>query len=137
MVGMFGAVFLFAVVALGIGGTRFWREQGQSYDRELAAGAKLEAARDVLTLKYLDGGHGDGCNNEDDRFSLWRRRMHHFTFYGFMLCFAATSVATLYHYLLDWHAPYPRVPPEEIRRTSRLIAHAGFGASSDDPDSST
>jgi citrate/tricarballylate utilization protein len=32
---------------------------------------------------------------------------HHFTFYGFMLCFAATSVATLYHYLLDYHAPYP------------------------------
>ena len=24
-----------------------------------------------------------------------------------MLCFAATSVATLYHYLLGWHAPYP------------------------------
>ena len=24
-----------------------------------------------------------------------------------MLCFAATSVATLYHYLLDLHAPYP------------------------------
>jgi citrate/tricarballylate utilization protein len=23
-----------------------------------------------------------------------------------MLCFAATSVATLYHYFLDWHAPY-------------------------------
>ena len=27
-----------------------------------------------------------------------RRRFHHFTFYGFMLCFAATCVATLYHY---------------------------------------
>jgi len=37
---------------------------------------------------------------------LWRKRFHHFTFYGFMLCFAATSVATLYHYLLDLHAPY-------------------------------
>jgi citrate/tricarballylate utilization protein len=24
-----------------------------------------------------------------------------------MLCFAATTVATLYHYLLDYHAPYP------------------------------
>lgn len=24
-----------------------------------------------------------------------------------MLCFAATAVATLYHYLLDLHAPYP------------------------------
>jgi citrate/tricarballylate utilization protein len=36
-----------------------------------------------------------------------RRRFHHFTFYGFMLCFAATSVATLYHYLLGLQAPYP------------------------------
>ncbi|MNE17611.1 hypothetical protein D3C80_1105980 [compost metagenome] len=24
-----------------------------------------------------------------------------------MLCFAATGVATLYHFLLDWSAPYP------------------------------
>jgi citrate/tricarballylate utilization protein len=54
-----------------------------------------------------DGGHGEGCNNEDDAFTLLRRRFHHFTFYGFMLCFAATTVATLYHYLLDLHAPYP------------------------------
>ncbi|OYX82332.1 MAG: tricarballylate utilization protein B, partial [Azorhizobium sp. 32-67-21] len=29
------------------------------------------------------------------------------TFYGFMLCFAATSVATLYAYLLGRAAPYP------------------------------
>ncbi|HEY0884595.1 MAG TPA: tricarballylate utilization protein TcuB, partial [Ramlibacter sp.] len=54
-----------------------------------------------------DGGHGKGCNEADDRFTLARRRFHHFTFYGFLLCFAATSVATLYHYLLGWPAPYP------------------------------
>jgi citrate/tricarballylate utilization protein len=24
-----------------------------------------------------------------------------------MLCFAATGIATLYHFLLDWSAPYP------------------------------
>ena len=28
------------------------------------------------------------------------RRFHHLTFYGFLLCFASTSVATLYHYVL-------------------------------------
>jgi citrate/tricarballylate utilization protein len=61
---------------------------------------------DVLRLKYLGGGHGEGCNNEDDAWTLWRRRFHHATFYGFMLCFAATSVATLYHYVLGWSAPY-------------------------------
>ena len=46
------------------------------------------------------------ATNADDAFTLWRRRFHHFTFYGFMLCFAATCVATLYHYLLGWRAPY-------------------------------
>ncbi|MDO1851447.1 tricarballylate utilization protein TcuB, partial [Escherichia coli] len=66
-----------------------------------------EATSAVLTLKYLDGGHGQGCNNADDRYTLWRRRFHHMTFYGFMLCFAATVVATGYHYLLGQQAPYP------------------------------
>lgn len=101
---MFGAVFLFSMLALGIGVTRFWRDVSPGS----ANGAAIaEATHDALRLRYLGGGHGKGCNNEDDAFSLARRRFHHFTFYGFMLCFAATCVATLYHYLLDWHAPYP------------------------------
>src|SRR5690606_16112115 len=33
-------------------------------------------------------------------------RYHHFTFYGFMLCFAATCVGTIYHYVFGWEAPY-------------------------------
>jgi len=100
---IFGTVFAYAILAMAIGLTRFWREMTPGK----ASGIALaEATHDALTLKYLGGGHGDGCNNEDDAFSLWRKRFHHFTFYGFMLCFAATSVATLYHYLLDLHAPY-------------------------------
>jgi citrate/tricarballylate utilization protein len=106
MVAIFGAVFLFAFVALGVGAARFWRGEAADYDPKLAKGATAEAIRNVLTLKYLDGGHGDGCNDANDRFTLWRRRMHHFTFYGFMLCFAATSVATIYHYVFGWQAPY-------------------------------
>jgi citrate/tricarballylate utilization protein len=58
-------------------------------------------------MRFLGGGHGRGCNDEDDAFTLRRRRFHHLTFYGFMLCFAATCVATLYHYVLDERAPYP------------------------------
>ncbi len=105
---MFGSVFLFSVVALGIGVRRFWRMVSPTEPLQQGKpAAAAEAARNALTLKYLDGGHGEGCNDEDDRYTLWRRRYHHFTFYGFMLCFAATSVATLYHYFLDWQAPYP------------------------------
>jgi citrate/tricarballylate utilization protein len=105
---MFGVVFGFAVIALGIGVTRFWRNVSPADYLKAASGeAVAEAAHNVLRLKYLDGGHGKGCNEDDDRFTLLRRKFHHFTFYGFMLCFAATSVATLYHYLLGLHAPYP------------------------------
>jgi citrate/tricarballylate utilization protein len=100
---MFGVVFLFAIGALGIGVRRFWRDEDPG---SLSAAALGETSHDVLSLKYLGGGHGDGCNNEDDAFSLARRRFHHLTFYGFMLCFAATCVATLYHYLLGLEAPY-------------------------------
>lgn len=105
---MFGAVFGFAVLALTIGVRRFWRNVSpvDASPRQTTSAA-LEATANVATLKYLDGGHGEGCNNADDQFTLWRRRMHHFTFYGFMLCFAATGVATLYHFLLGWSAPYP------------------------------
>lgn len=100
---MFGAVFGFAVLALTLGVRRFWREVSPG---EFSGEAGAEAAGNVLQLKYLDGGHGMGCNNADDAFTLLRRRFHHFTFYGFMLCFAATGVATLYHYLLGLPAPY-------------------------------
>ncbi len=106
LVAMFGSVFGLAILALGIGVARFWRDV-QPAQEVPATGAATEAAQAALTLKYLDGGHGQGCHDEDDRHTLARRRWHHFTFYGFMLCFASTSVATLYHYVLGWQAPYP------------------------------
>jgi citrate/tricarballylate utilization protein len=110
---VFSAVFLFALLALGIGVVRFWRAVSPARDADAArvgiavgAPAAAEAAIDAARLRDLGGGHGEGCNEEDDRFTLLRRRFHHFTLYGFLLCFAATSVATLYHYLLGLHAPY-------------------------------
>lgn len=106
MVSLFAPVFLFALLALGLGVARFWRTVSPA-DAALGSGPALaEAAHHAATLKYLDGGHGQGCSNEDDAWTLARRRAHHFTFYGFLLCFAATSVATLYHYALGSQAPY-------------------------------
>jgi citrate/tricarballylate utilization protein len=108
---MFGGVFLFAILALAMGAIRFWRATG-AVPAELAVpapsapGAIAEAAASTLSLRYLDGGHGEGCNESNDRFTLWRRRFHHFTFYGFLLCFAATCVATVYHYGFRLTAPY-------------------------------
>jgi citrate/tricarballylate utilization protein len=100
---MFGSVFGLAMLALGTGVTRFWRDVSAGTANVPAV---AEAAKHALALTYLDGGHGEGCNESDDAFTLARRRFHHFTFYGFMLCFAATLVATFYHYALGLHAPY-------------------------------
>jgi citrate/tricarballylate utilization protein len=103
MVEMFTPLFAFAVVSMAISVARFCRSAPLGPVSEAAA---AEAVRDVLTLKYLDGGHGEGCNEQDDRWTLARRRYHHLTFYGFLLCFAATCVATTYHYALGWMAPH-------------------------------
>jgi citrate/tricarballylate utilization protein len=113
LVGMFAPVFLFVVFALSMGVRRFWSDiKPATSGVDVSMPAAAEATHDVLKLKYLDGGHGEGCHNEDDAYTLKRRRFHHLTFYGFALCFAATSVATLYHYLLGWEAPYdlPSLP---------------------------
>ena len=113
LVAMFLPVFAWAVLALGVGVTRFLRDVGPFTSAQAATAGDLSgAAQDALTLKYLDGGHGEGCHNEDDAYSLSRRRAHHLTFYGFMLCFAATSLGTVYHYVFGWVAPYdlPSLP---------------------------
>ncbi|MEY4122536.1 MAG: hypothetical protein RLZZ457_1374 [Pseudomonadota bacterium] len=131
LVGLFAPVFLFAALALSLGVRRFWRDVTPATSgAALSAPAAREATHDVLRLKYLDGGHGEGCNNEDDAFTLSRRRAHHLTFYGFMLCFAATSLATVYHYALGWQAPYdlPSLPKAlgAIGGVSLLLGTAGL-----------
>ena len=102
MVRLYTPVFLYALLALGIGVTRFWRDVSPG---AAGAPAMAEALHDALSLHYLDGGHGEGCPDDDDASSPWRRRMHHLVFYGFGLCFAATCVATVYHYV-GHRAPY-------------------------------
>ena len=60
----------------------------------------------ALTLNNLNGGHGSGCYESGESPSLWKRRYHHLVLGGFMLCFAATTVGTVYHYGLNLAAPY-------------------------------
>ncbi|MBN9561814.1 MAG: tricarballylate utilization 4Fe-4S protein TcuB [Alphaproteobacteria bacterium] len=95
--------FLFALLALAMGGANFWRDTGAE---RVGAGAVLRALWDVLSLRNLGGG-GHGCNDRDERFSMTRRWLHHAMFYGFFLCFAATCTGFVYHAFLGWHAPYP------------------------------
>jgi len=105
MAALFGAAFLYAIIALTMGLRAFWRDIGEPLGTLAEPGSLWQAMKDAGRLRYLDGG-GVGCFNEDERPTDRRRIYHHLTFYGFLLCFASTSVATLYHYFLAREAPY-------------------------------
>ncbi len=105
MVWPFGLVFLSSIVAMTVAGVRYWRATVASSGTSLSVQAILGGLWDTLTLKNLGGG-GGGCTYPDEKFSYARRTYHHFTFYGFMLCFAATSAATIYDHVFGWIAPY-------------------------------
>jgi len=131
MVSLFAPIFVFSVWALSLGVWRFWRDVSPATSgAPLTSPAAAEAAKNALALTYLEGGHGEGCHNEDDAWTQSRQRCHHLTFYGFMLCFAATSVATIYHYVFGWSAPYalPSVPKllGVVGGISLLIGTAGL-----------
>ncbi|MFL6828888.1 MAG: tricarballylate utilization 4Fe-4S protein TcuB [Bradyrhizobium sp.] len=106
MIVLFGAAFLYAILALVMGVRAFWRDIAEPMGMLDDGGSLWQAMKDAANLRYLDGG-GVGCVNEDERPSDRRKIYHHLTFYGFLLCFASTSVATLYHYLIAREAPYP------------------------------
>lgn len=103
MVAIFGLAFLYAIVAITMSVRRFWRATGPV--SELGSKSIMRAIHDAATLRYLDGG-GPGCMNDSERPTDRRRPLHHFTSYGFLLCFAATVTGTLFHYV-GWEAPYP------------------------------
>lgn len=103
MAAVAGVTFLFSLLALVMGVARFWRDAGGGTP---SANAIARALHDVFTLRNL-GGAGHGCNDRDEAFSQTRRRFHHAMFYGFLLCFASTTVATIYDHFLGLPAPYP------------------------------
>jgi citrate/tricarballylate utilization protein len=105
MVLIFGAAFVYAVVAILVSAIVFWRDIGEPVAALGAPAPLWQATKDAAHLKYLDGGKG-GCAGSEDEPKDRRKLFHHLTFYGFALCFAATVVATGYHYFLGREAPY-------------------------------
>ena len=101
----FALVGLFVLFALALGFAAFWRDIGEGWRTFLNLPVLGQAAWDALRLKNLDGG-GEGCAYPDEIPSRARRGFHHLTFYGFALCFAATTVAAIYHNVFGWEAPY-------------------------------
>jgi citrate/tricarballylate utilization protein len=106
MVGLFGAAFLYSILAIVMGARKFWLDIADPVGPLSDAASFWVAVKDAAQLRYLDGG-GVGCYGENEKPTDNRRHYHHLTLYGFLLCFAATSMATLYHYLLGRQAPYP------------------------------
>jgi citrate/tricarballylate utilization protein len=106
MAAVFTLVGAFVAIAFLASFLRFWPDMGEETHEFMKAPQLSSATWDAMGLKYLDGG-GDGCTYPDARPSFSRRAFHHLTFYGFLLCFAATTVATIFHYVFGWKAPYP------------------------------
>ncbi len=105
MVAIFLPAFVLPLILMAVGLRNYWRRVGGAPVR---MGDLTWAFSQAATMRNLSGGHGDGCNFEDeDRFSHTRRHAHQTTMYGFLLCFASTSVATVMHYAFDMPAPYP------------------------------
>lgn len=101
----------FSLIALGVvfvwgkGVAAFWKSTGAPMSDMFDMRAHVQAVKDTLALRYLGGG-GHGCNYPDDAFSMTRRYFHHFVFYGFVSCFAATCIAFFYEHALDWPSPF-------------------------------
>ena len=84
------------------------------------------AIASALTLKNLDGGHGDGCYESGESPSLWKRRYHHLVLIGLFLCFSATLAGTFYHYGLNVPAPYNWLTlPKILGMTGGIILLVG------------
>ena len=104
MVAIFAPAFILPLIAMGVSIRAYWQSVGGG---ALVSNDLREALTSAGRMRNLEGGHGDGCNFEDeDRFSHARRHFHQATLYGFLLCFASTSSGTILHYGFGFEAPY-------------------------------
>jgi citrate/tricarballylate utilization protein len=103
MVALFGSVFMFVILAMAVAVLRFRKEVLS--DVTSSPFSASFGVRDILTLRNLHSTGRDCVAAEEVR-TPWRRRFHHFTLYGFLLCFASTTVAGVYHAFFGWEAPY-------------------------------
>ena len=99
-------IALYGLTVFIIGAVRFWCETRGPISDVVNFPALWQATKDAFGLAYMKGG-GAGCNYPAENFSRSRMWYHHLVFYGFLLDFAATTVAAFYDHFLGWQAPYP------------------------------
>ena len=97
---------------------RFWRESGGG----VPWSALPAALADMPILRNLRGG-GIQCEQ-----GAARRLSHTALLIGFALSFAATLVATYYHHVLGWLAPYPMISLPVLLGIGRAGMIAGSAA---------
>ena len=104
MVSIFAPAFLFPLFSIAISLRGYWSGVG---GQPVTFSTIVAAFRSAGRMDNLSGGHGEGCNFEDeDRFSQSRRWFHHATLFGFLFCFASTASGTVLHYGFGLEAPY-------------------------------
>ena len=104
MVSIFAPAFLLPLLAVGISMRRYWAVVGGDPISWISVRKTIGA---LARMDNLGGGHGEGCNFEDeDKFSNSRRWYHQATLLGFLLCFASTCSGTVLHYGFGIEAPY-------------------------------
>ena len=127
MVAVFGSVFAFAVLALAIGVARFaddTRRASVAAGLPQTPGRGWRALKDALTLRHLHASGAD-CVSGEEEHRPWRRWCHHLVLGGFLLCFASTTVAALYHGVFGGVAPYAVTSLPVVFGTLGGVALAG------------
>ncbi len=101
---IFLPLFILPWIALINGLRSYWGSIG---GQRLVMADITHAFGSAASMKQLSGGQGQGCNYESgEQYTSIRRWAHQATMYGFLMCFASTSLATVYHYVFGWVAPY-------------------------------
>ncbi len=104
MLMIFIPAFLLPLAAVAVSLRCYWKAIG---GRAVTWRAITRAIRSIAHMDNLSGGHGEGCNFEDeDRYTNSRRWFHQATLYGFLMCFASTCSGTVLHYGFGMEAPY-------------------------------
>lgn len=117
-----GLTFGWALLAIGVAVARYWRACGGG---PVTWPAVKAALADAATTRHLGGRLAEGCNDLDDSYSQARRHLHLATMWGFLLCFASTSVAAVMDWA-GWIAPYPWwTPPVVLGTVGGVLLAAG------------
>ncbi|CAN0453136.1 unnamed protein product, partial [Hapterophycus canaliculatus] len=104
MIAIFIPAFVFPLISIAVSLRRYW---AATDGERVTLPHVLEAIYAAASMRNLAGGHGEGCNFEDeDRFTQARRLAHQLVLYGFALCFASTASGSVLHYVFDLPAPY-------------------------------